>query len=302
MVRKMGTKRSMRSSFEKRNARFGYIFVLPLLIGLLMFIPNLIQTIIFSFNNLLVTENGYTLVFVGIEHFYNALRVNPKYIRLLVEFLQTLLTNVPVIVIFSLFISTVLNQKMKGKMFFRMVFFIPVLLSTGVVSLVESNTGILNLSGTLVETTTQETSIDSLMLSLNMSPFLMSIVAGAVNNIYMVVKSSGVQIFILLAGLQEIPDYLYEAAHIDGCSAWESFWKITFPCILPQLVVNLVYTIVDQYSKPNNALFTFLKTLAFSENQYGLATAMHLIYFVVIGTVLSLGCLIFSRRRFRVNG
>ena len=183
-----------------------------------------------------------------------------------------------------------------------MVFFIPVLLSTGVVSLVESNTGILNLSGTLVETTTQETSIDSLMLSLNMSPFLMSIVAGAVNNIYMVVKSSGVQIFILLAGLQEIPDYLYEAAHIDGCSAWESFWKITFPCILPQLVVNLVYTIVDQYSKPNNALFTFLKTLAFSENQYGLATAMHLIYFVVIGTVLSLGCLIFSRRRFRVNG
>ena len=122
--------------------------------------------------------------------------------------------------------------------------------------------------------------------ALGVGESLLDVVLDAVKNIYSVVQSSGIQIFIFMAGLQDIPDYIYEAAKIDGCSGWESFWKITFPSILPQIAVNFIYTTVDSYTQPNVELFNYLHSLAFTENRYGLATAMHMIYFVVIAVIL----------------
>lgn len=284
----MKRKRSRLMSFEARNKCFGYIFVLPLIIGLCLFIPNLVQTIIFSFNTINVKPGGYSLDFVGWNYYWVALNEDPKFIRLMTEFLQDLGTRIPVILIFSLFIATILNQKFRGKMFAQTVFFIPVLLATGIVAKVETSIDMLSYTSTIGESSggTAFETIAGWLGALGVGESLLNVVLDAVKNIYSVVQSSGIQIFIFMAGLQDIPDYIYEAAKIDGCSGWESFWKITFPSILPQIAVNFIYTTVDSYTQPNVELFNYLHSLAFTENRYGLATAMHMIYFVVIAVIL----------------
>lgn len=276
------------NSFESRNKRFGYVFVFPLIIGLCLFIPNIVQTVIFSLNTINVKPGGYTLDYVALDYYRVALQEDPKFIRLMVEFLQDLATRIPVILIFSLFIATILNQKMPGKMLAQTVFFIPVLLATGIVSKVESSIDLM----TYVSASSEGSgglsfeAMSQWLGSLGVGESLLDIVLGAVENIYSIVQSSGIQIFIFLAALQDIPDYIYEAAYIDGCSGWESFWKITFPSIMPQIAVNFIYTTVDSYTQSDVSLFTYLHSLAFAENRYGLATAMHIIYFLIIAAVL----------------
>ena len=99
-------------------------------------------------------------------------------------------------------------------------------------------------------------------------------------------QASGIQIFILLAALQEIPGSLYEAAKVEGCDGWSLFWKITFPMVSPQLVVCGVYTVVDAYSSVSNTLSPYTEQVAFRLNQYGYATAMNFLYFLAVGLVL----------------
>ena len=284
-----------RLSVERRRMRVGYLFCLPLIFGLAaMFIPSMVQTVIFTLNDLEVdpTGNGYSLVWVGLHNYQRALTENPQFLIHLKNSLQSMFIDLPVVVVFSLFMAVVLNQKFKGRLFARLVFFIPVLLATGVVASIESNTNLLGMvadstvdTGSAVDMS-QLTGLRDLLLSLNFSDKLISIVASAANGIYGIVQASGIQIFILLAALQEIPGSLYEAAKVEGCDGWSLFWKITFPMVSPQLVVCGVYTVVDAYSSVSNTLSPYTEQVAFRLNQYGYATAMNFLYFLAVGLVL----------------
>ena len=284
-----------RLSVEQRRMRVGYLFCLPLIFGLLLlFIPSMVQTVIFTLNNLEVdpTGRGYALTWVGLHNYQRALTENPQFLIHLKNSLQSLFINLPVVVIFSLFMAVVLNQRFKGRLFARLVFFIPVLLATGVVASVEDSSNLLGMvadstvdTGTAVDMSKLQ-GLQDLLLSLNFSDRLISIVASAANGIYNVVQVSGIQIFILLAGLQEISPSLYEAARVEGCDGWSLFWKITFPMISPQLVVCGVYTIVDSYTSISNTLSSYTNQVAFRLNQYGYAPAMNFLYFLAVGLVL----------------
>lgn len=291
-------------SVEKRRMRVGYLFCLPLIFGLaLLFIPSMVQTVIFTLNDLEVdpTGNGYSLIWVGLHNYRRALTENPQFLIHLKNSLQSLFVNLPVVVVFSLFMAVVLNQNFKGRLFVRMIFFIPVLLATGVVASVESSSNLLGMVadssvdiGTAVDMS-QLQGMRDLLLSLNFSDQLISIVASAANGIYNVVQISGIQIFILLAGLQEISPSLYEAARVEGCDGWSLFWKITFPMVSPQLVVCGVYTIVDSYSSLSNTLAQYTNQVAFRLNQYGYATAMNFLYFLAVGLILLVLSAVISR-------
>lgn len=275
--------------------RVGYLFCLPLIFGLaFLFIPTMVQTVIFTLNDLEVdpTGNGYSLLWVGLHNYRRALTENPQFLIHLKNSLSSMFVNLPIIVIFSLFMAIVLNQKFKGRLFVRLIFFIPVLLATGVVASVENSSNLLGMvadssvnTGTAVDMS-QLQGMKELLLNLNFSDQLISIVASAANSIYNVVQVSGIQIFILLAGLQEVPTSLYEAARVEGCDGWSLFWKITFPMVSPQLVVSAVYTIVDSYSSLSNTLSSYTNQVAFQLNQYGYATAMNFLYFLAVGFIL----------------
>ena len=282
-------KRSHSLSYMDRRARKGYLFMLPLFFGLaLVFIPSLVRTVIFSFNEITIGSFGYKLTFQGWQYYQTALTKDPQIVPDMVASLRTLLINIPIILIFSLFIATLLNQRFRGRLIARMIFFLPVILTTGI--LVRFDAPAMNLVSQTVDTGSDSSlalvgGLSSMLASLNFSDTLTGIISSAVSNIYSVVTASGIQIFIFLAGLQEIPRSLYEAAAVEGCSKWELFWKITFPMIMPQMTINAVYTIVDSFTDPTG-IFTYISELG-TQQQYSLATAASILYLICLGVVIA---------------
>ena len=295
-------------SVERRLSRCGYVFLLPLFFGALcIWLPILIQSVLFTVNELTVTPGGFTLEWKGLEYFRAALFDDAEYIPLLVSSLRSLVTELPVLLIFSLFMAVLLNQQFRGRAFVRAVFFIPVVLVSGVVANTAYETGMADLMasqnlGDGSEGMQLAAGVTDLLLSLNMGEGLMTGVSQAVTGISQVVESSGVQIFLFLAALQEIPESLYEAARVEGCTKWESFWKVTLPMLVPQIIVVAIYTLVDIFSQSDSPLFKHLDSLAFSQQQYSYASSMYWIYSLVMGLLIGVAALIILSMRRRRTG
>ena len=118
----------------------------------------------------------------------------------------------------------------------------------------------------------------------------------AINEVPLIIRSSGIQILIFLAALQSIPKSLYEAAHMEGATGWEAFWKITFPLVSPLLLVNVVYTIVDSFTAADNALLELIQNSAWSGSGFGVSTAMSWIYFAAVLAILAVTIILLGRR------
>lgn len=285
--------------FSKKRAWAGLLFIIPLIIGVaFVFIPTILKTVQFSLNDIFITGEGYDLNYIGIRYYKEALFEDPNFIPFLISSIRTLAINIVVVTVFSLFIATMLNQKFHGRVIARIIFFIPVILSTGVIVSLDSGAMSLAANGAVDLGNSSDASgflqFSEMLESLNFNDFLISVVVDAVSNIYNVVKASGMQIFIFLAGLQEIPPSLYEAASVEGCSKWELFWKITFPMISPQIAVNVVYTIVDSCTQNSN-LFDYTNELAFDQGRYGLSTAMSVLYLLCLGVMLAIVFYVLAR-------
>lgn len=280
--------KTRRSSLLKKRGYYGYFFIFPLILGvLLIFIPNLFTTMQYSVSELELGNAGYTAHFVGFKEYYNAWKTDAYFVPYLVTTLKDLVVDVPVITIFSMFIAVLLSTQFRGRGIARLIFFIPVILSTGIISTVESSTDILNIveSGEQMvqsETTSLAAGVSTMLASIQFPKAIMDIIESAITGIYNVVQSSGMQIFILLAGLQEIPASLYEAAEVEGCNKWEEFWKITFPMVGPQIRVSIIYTIVDITARSDSILVTYINRLAFRQDMFSLGTAMYMIYMVAV--------------------
>ena len=287
-----------RSRLLKRRDAYGYFFIFPLIIGvILIFVPNLISTFRFSVCDVELAAQGYNLNYVGWDYYKNALSVDAYFVPYLISNLKIFATDVPVITIFSLFIASLLNSRFHGRGLARIIFFVPVILATGIISTVESSTGIMDIveQGRALETGIKSSptlEISSLLTQINFPDILLNIVQMAISGIYSIVQSSGMQIFILLAGLQEIPSSLYDAAQVEGCNKWELFWKITFPMIGPQIRVSIIYTIVDIYASDKSNLVEYVNRLAFRQNQFALGTAMYVLYLLSLAVMVSIVLLI----------
>lgn len=288
-----------RISFEKKQRLIGYFFCFPVILGILfIFLPNLFKTLQFSLNDIdIVAGEGYSLVWRGMKYYKDALTVDAGFLPTMAESYKTMLINVPVIVIFSMLISTMLNQKFRSRALARLIFFLPVITSTGILlSLENSIMGSVNSAG--VDTGASiggalSFNMSEFLTSLNFNDTLIGIVESSVENIYAILISSGIQIYIFLAGLQEIPDYLYEAASIEGCGRWESFWKITFPMLAPQMAVNIVYTMVIEGEK--SRVMAYANNIGSSTGNYGLANAMSVLYLFTLLLVIAGMFAIFTR-------
>ena len=294
-------KSSFRLPLQTRKGLYGYLFILPLIVGVAcFFFPFMIRTIIFSFNKIEVQESGYTLLFQGVQYYRDAFLSNPNFLRMLVESLLGLASDIPVIIIFSLLISTLLNQKFKGRIIARICFFIPVLLTAGIVGQVENSTNLVGMVETGRMTSDslggeQLSYITDLVSSFQFGQGLIQLVVSVAEQSYRNLQRSGIQIFVFLAGLQDISPSIYEAAKVEGCDPWQLFWKITVPMISPQILVNTIYTIVDTFTNADVEIFNYLNDIAFNQNQYGYSTAMSLVYLVAVGLVLGLAGTVITR-------
>ena len=244
--------------------------------------------------------------YVGFENYSYDLFTDPDFVTTLIGSVKDLIFNVHAIVIFSLFMAVLLNQKMRGRAIFRAIFFIPVIVSTGIIESIDlSNT----LASTMQQVATgEEGSIEggstgveiisamdvtSLFAGMKVGSGVVSYVVTLVNDVYGIINKSGVQMLIFLSGLQGISPAIYESCHIDGASAWETFWKITFPMISPMILVNAVYTVIDSFTSKSNSVMSYISGVYSSGNDE-VSTAMSWMYFIIVVLLLALVSAILS--------
>ena len=285
------------ASLDRRKARSGWFFVLPFIIGfVIIYLPMVYESIVMSFNKLDMSGAsgaGYALEFVGWENYQKALFEDPDFVETLVSGLGQMAFDIPAILIFSLFMAVMLNQKAAGRGAFRAIFFIPVILSTGIMESIaaadimneymEDSSGIDDGSGkSTADQLISTMDMERLFANMKVGEGLVSYVTTAINNIYDIVNRAGVQMLIFLSGLQSISPAIYESCKIDGATAWETFWKITFPMISPMILVNAVYTIIDSFTAESNAVMSYISSVYSGENGNVLSSAMAWIYFLIV--------------------
>ena len=292
-----------KASLDARKARSGYIFVLPFILGLvLVYLPILLDSIWLSFGYLetvldpttgeLVSEMRY----VGFEYYLVAFD-DEDFLTALLESLQQLLFQVPAIIIFSLFVAVVLNQKMLGRALFRAIFFIPVIISTGLMDSInaqdqmtqDSMDGIDNGMQSGNEDTSNQIistlDVEMIFRSMKLGGQLVDVIVQLVNDIYNIINYSGVQMLIFLAALQSVSPAIYEACRVDGATGWETFWKVTFPMISPMILVNGIYTIIDSFTRRTNPVMVYIDN--FVVDIYHQNT-MSWIYFAIVILILAI--------------
>ncbi|WP_028609009.1 carbohydrate ABC transporter permease [Paenibacillus harenae] len=290
-------------SLEQKNRYYGLYFILPWFVGFLfLFMIPLLSSFRYSLSNLQVTDEGFSLEFIGLSNYLEALLSHESYVRILTESVINIGVNTPLIIIFSLFFAVLLNQRFRGRVLARAIFFLPVILASGIIASIENG----DLMQSVVRSANDTTGGDlSVMKNLELAVILVEsgisftfveYLTGAVGRIYEIVSQSGVQILIFLAGLQSISPSLYEAAKIEGSTGYEAFWKITFPMISPLILTNLVYTIIDSFISDETS--RLVVDTAFKSFDFGLSAAMAWMYFAVIALVLWVTTSIVSRKVF----
>ena len=253
----------------------------------------------------ILNGGGFSLEWVGLENYQYALFKDSSFTETLVKGMKELAFDVPAILLFSLFMAVLLNQKIAGRALFRAIFFIPVILSTGIMESVEGQnilgsymedaSGVNDGSGSSTANEIVSTmDIERLFSSMKVGQGLVDFVKDMINNIYDIVNRSGVQMLIFLAGLQSISPAIYEACRIDGATAWETFWKITFPMISPMILVNAVYTIIDSFTTDSNSVMKYIQTVYTSSGGMVRSSAMAWMYFLLVMLILALLGGIFS--------
>lgn len=283
-------------SYEKKKGLYGYGFIALWFVGALMFfIIPLIQSFYYSFHNV-TPETGYLAITslvdnsIGKENlllnYKNTFMTDPKFRQYLVESLKDMALNLPVIVVFSLFVAIIINQKFRGRTFARAVFFLPVIIATGPVYAII--TGDLETSGNSdaaqFSTMFEADMVDQLLEFIGIYGFsdtFTEMLTEITSDILNLVWKCGIQIIVFLSALQGIPASAKEAAAIEGATSWEFFWKITLPYISPMILVNIVYTVIDAFTDPTNQVMERLLDVQ-SEWRYGLSAAMAWSYFGII--------------------
>lgn len=279
-------------SFKKRTSLWGIIFLLPWMIGIVVFFMGpMLKTFYYAFFEMTLSNNGFQYEFVGLENFRQAMSVNPNFNKNVVEALSTVALNVPIQIFVSLFVAMLLNGKYKGRGLFRLIFFIPIILATGILKV---NLGY-SVGSAMVKEDTMTLLNTSTLISIfttgSFPPELLVIILKYVNMIFEVITTSGIQMLIFLAGLQSISLTLYEVAKIEGCSGFESFCKITLPMISPMILVCLIYSLADAFARAD--VTETIQSVTFTNAKYGLGAAMSAIYlFVSVIVILVLSFIV----------
>lgn len=292
-------------TLNKKKARWGYLFVLPLLFGLIFqFGIPAVRSLWFAFCEVTVKgTEGFTATFDGLQNFYDALLVNTTFREKAVQSLLAVLLNLPLITIFSFFAASLLNQKFKGRWLVRTIFFLPLVLAAPALMNFDAGDALQNMMGSSGNfkaseslTGLESVNLAKLLISSGVLPqTIANYLASAADRIYDIIILSGVQILVFLAALQSIPPTMYEVAAIEGASPWESYWRITFPMTCPMIMTCMIYTIIDSFTASTNATLEMIENTAFTTFNYGLSSAMSWIYTVLILLLLGLVVLIMRK-------
>ena len=294
-------------SLKNKDVLKSFLFLIPVIYGLFFFflIP-VIKSFLFSVSDVSSGPEGYGIHLSGFSAYNQIFNVDTEYREMVVKALLEVLAKTPLIIIFSFFIASVLNQNFKGKTVFRVIFFMPVMLE--ILSLkantLEKNMGVFSnyknsgAEGAAVSFVSQ---FSDWMTGAGISTEITEQVVSLVNQVYGIIGLSAIQILILLIAMQSISPSLYEAATVEGATGWESFWKITFPMVSPMILTCIIYTIIDSFTSGANSVMERIYSTAFEKLQFSVSAAMGWFYFAVIALLLGVVAFVFTKFVFRYD-
>ena len=281
----------MRMSQRARESTWGYIFISPWIIGAaVLFVWPLVRSAMLSFQQVTNLANLET-EWAGLVHYERLVAADVGFIPVLTSTMSDVVVDVPLILIFSLLMALLLARVTRGQTFLRAVFFLPVVIgSAGVLQQ-------LNRFGVGAELT--DSTLGPLLKVMGEESQTMGLVGPietVVDRLSLIVWHTGVEILLFVAGLNSIPESMYEAARVDGATAWESFWKISLPMLSPVILVASVYALVDAFSDPMSSVVRYIMDMGVQrQGKLAYSAALGMVYFVIVFLVLLLVFRISSR-------
>lgn len=294
----MTHKKAGKGGLERKRSLAGFLFVLPWVIGFWgFFLRPLLSSALYSVSDISILTDGVYLQYKGFDAYYDAFFTDLYFVQRLTAQLGTMLWQVPVIVAFSLFMAVIMNGKFKGRGLVRTVFFLPVIVGSGVVMSIMNGDAISNAiaSGTRSSMLFQTSGIDAILLDFGIGRELVNALMGIIDGIFTLAWKSGLQILLFMSGLLSISGSLYESARVEGATKWDMFWKITFPMISPVLILNVIYTIIDNFADYSNTVMQYIYTFVKSLN-LGYSSALSMITFVIMMTIIGIAYVIINKR------
>ncbi len=291
-----------KKGIEQLKSRYGRLFVLPWEIGLvLFFIVPLITSIIYSFSSVTLGQGGIATQWAGLEWYDFIINKDPNYLNNVKSAISNFMIQLPIIVALSLILAIILNQKFAGRMLARAIFFLPVIIATGVildlltseyinVSLITSSansSGAGNYGSSMID-------FDSILGNLGLPEDITKIIGDYIGSIFNLLWSCGIQIVLFIAGLQTIPDQLYEVSKVEGASKWEEFWYITIPMLGNSILLVMVYTMIDIFTKKTGVMESAFQLMD-EKLIYDQSSAMLWFYFIIVAAIMALVLAVYNR-------
>jgi len=272
---------------EALKERYGWICVSPWIIGLIIFfIIPIFQSLLFVFCDVSTKVGKLEIKWTGFENIKEIFAVNPDFTNNLRDGVITFAYSFPIILVLSLIIALVLNQNFKGRIIFRSIYFLPVIIASGVVlGTIIGNADVSSTSSTDEAISAEMINVSELIEWVGLPESLSEYFNMAINKIMNLVWQCGVQIILFIAGMQSIPDLYYEVSKVEGATAWEEFWFITFPSLSRVITLVTVFTMVELMTSQNDPVIKQAYNLI-SSQAYGESSAMLWVYFLIIIGIL----------------
>lgn len=289
------TKSKKTASYERRQARYGYVFVAHWVIGLILFFAYpLISSVWYAFNDVTIDVGDISTKFVGLKYITKILREDPDYINQLRDSVLMLIYSLPIIIALSLILAVLLNTKFRGRTIVRALFFLPMIISSSVVMTVmekppismpimssgAGGVGMIDYAGI----------VEKLEIPEIITPVILFLLSSTMNLVW----NCGVQTILFLSGLQSIPASFYEVSNVEGANKWQEFWLITVPSLRHIISLVMVFTMIELFSSLDNPVVSRSYSLMYTQ-QFGESSSMLWFYFVIVVAVISLVYYLYQR-------
>lgn len=289
----------MRLSYTTKRKLLGFTFLLPFLLGFVMFfLKPLTETVIYSFQKITIDEVGNMKGdYIGLQNYISMFTTEvstnkTQLLRVFVDENTNMLIDVPLITLLSLFLALLANRQFRGRAIVRMIFFLPIILGLEVVTdmlTVTTGSETLQTGGLFAQSF-----VARMLVRYTSIPMMyLSPIIQFVENIFSIISRSGVQTLVFLAALQSISPSMYEVARIEGATGYETFWKVTIPSIMHIVVFVIIYTIVDVFLTSQIAQEAY--SFAFEQNKIGVGSALSVVY--IFNVLLVLGIVLLLTRK-----
>lgn len=285
---------------EHVRSRNGFLLILPWIIGVFLFVAiPLCKSIWYALCDVQFDDTGLVTKFNNFEMFRYIFTVDADFTKELTSSISSFLYSLPMILALSLIFAMILNSDFKGRVLARSLFFLPVIIASGVV-ITLLTTGVNGQPEAMSVTATGAgysggmIDYEAVLTQFGFPREIVEFFAKYLEDIFDLIWSIGVQILLFLSGLNSIPKQLYEVSKVEGATKWEEFLFVTIPMLANVIVLVGAYTAIELFIRNDNLVIKHAYDLM-QNTVYDRSSAMLWMYFIVIGAICAVIFAIYNK-------